>query len=121
MGDKYGPINIQSGKVQKGALDDSGKTAHRDQWFDAPPDRFFVEDSWKIEMISDHGKNAYVKIVDVKRKPVKITLPSGVVIDHNFAVSLRVAAHAETGSGFTFETKTAWAEGTLIASTQEFE
>lgn len=121
MADKFGPINIQSGKVRKGAFDDSGKTAHRDQWFDAPPDRYFVEDSWKINMISDHGKDAFVKIVEVKRKPVKITLPNGSVLDHKFAVSLRVVAHAETGSGFTSETKTAWAEGELVAEMQEFE
>ncbi|MES0884457.1 hypothetical protein [Roseibium sp. SCP14] len=61
----FGPINIQSGKVSKPPNDDKGKTAHREQWISAPPDRYFVEDSWKINMVSAHGKNAYVGVVEI--------------------------------------------------------
>jgi len=116
----YGPINIQSGKVSKPPHDDEGKTAHREQWISAPPDRYFVEDSWKVSMISAHGKNAYVQVAEVKRKAIKITLPNGAVVEQKFVVGLRVVAHAETGSGYTADAKTAWAEANFSAEMQEF-
>lgn len=119
-GETFGPINIQSGKVSKPPHDDKGKTAHREQWISAPSDRYFVEDSWQISMISAHGKNAYVRVVEVKRKAVQITLPSGSVVEHRFVVSLFVVAHAETGSGYTGDARTAWAEAELTAQMQEF-
>lgn len=121
MSDPYGPFNIQSGKVTKKALESTGKTAHRDQWFKAPSDSFFVEGSWAIKTISAGGKNAAITIVRFKRKIVEITLPSGAKIDHQFVTAFLVSAHAETGSGKSLSDKTAWAEGEVSAEIQEFK
>jgi hypothetical protein len=118
--DTFGPINIQSGKVSKSPGNDKGETAHRAQWISAPPDRYFVEDTWKISMISSAGKNAYIRVTEVKRKPVSIVLPNGSVVTHEFVVQVHVVAHAETGSGYSADTKTAWAEGEFTAEMQEF-
>jgi hypothetical protein len=46
----YGPFDIQSGKVT--STSDSGATADRSQWYTAPDDRFFVDESIKITLIS---------------------------------------------------------------------
>jgi len=117
--DTYGPINIQSGKVSKNYFDTGGKTAHRSQWISAPYDRYFVENSWKFNLISSKGKNTFVRVTKIERTPVSITLPSGVVVEHNFATRLFIEAHAETGSGIG--QKIAWIEAKFSALTQEFK
>lgn len=117
-GDAYGPYNLQSGKVHKLAHQ-GGKTAHRSQTYAAGPDRYFVEGSWRIRMISANGKNAGCNVTRVDRTPVTVTLPSGAQVTHTFATRFVVAAHAETGSKFGQE-KSAWAECEVSATTQEF-
>lgn len=118
--DKFGPINVQSGKVTKQPYEDKGKTAHREQAFNAPADRYFVEDSWIINVISANGKNAYVRIKEIVRKDISATLENGVKTTIKVVVSIIVEAHAETGSGLSVDVKTAWAEAEFSALTQEF-
>ncbi len=117
----YGPFNFQSGKVSKKALESTGKTAHRDQWYDAPNDRYFVEDTWHVHIISAKGKNAGITINDFKKTPVEVTLPNGTKVTHHFVTSFHASAHAETGSGKTLTDVTAWVEGEVSAETQEFD
>lgn len=116
----FGPFNFQSGKVSKKALESTGKTAHRAQWFDAPNDRYFVEDSWHVDIISAKGKNAGITINDFKKTGVDVTLPNGETVTHQFVTSFYAVAHAETGSGKSLSDITAWVEGNVSAETQEF-
>lgn len=115
-----GPFNLQSGKVSKSSFESGGKTAHREQWFRTPPDNYFVEDSWQVQIVSIGGKNAYVRIVEFVRTAVDVTLPSGVIVQHAVVTAFRVVAHAETGSGYSAGAKTAWAEANISALMQEY-
>ncbi|WP_156516642.1 hypothetical protein [Paraburkholderia caribensis] len=116
----YGPFNLQSGKVQK-AADGSGKTAHRDQCYDATEDRFFQEDSWHANVISQHGKNTYCEITRVERQTVNMQ-NDGINVPLKVAKKFCYAAHAETGSGaLTDIGATAWIECEITATQVEFK
>jgi hypothetical protein len=116
----YGPINIQSGRVTKQPHDSGGKTADRVQVCKAPPDRYFVEDSWHLNQISAHGKNAGVHFESFKRMPIDVTLPNGKTVKIAVVTEFVVRAHAETGSGYTKDVRTAWAEAEIFADLEEF-
>ncbi len=121
MSETYGPINFQSGKVTKKALENSGKTAHREQWHKAPKGHYFVEDSWGRTLISNKGVNSDITIADFKKKAIKITLGNGSVVKLLVVTAFLTVAHAETGSGITATDKTAWVEGEVFAKLQEYD
>lgn len=113
----YGPFNLQSGRVQSD--DDRGKTAHRSQCYEATADRFFQENSWKAEVISQVGKNTSCSIHGIERKD--ITLRNGdLVVPMSVPHKFCVAAHAETGSGFGNIGKPAWIECNISAVLVEY-
>jgi hypothetical protein len=117
----YGPFNIQSGKVTKQPYEDVGKSADHSQIFSAEPERFFLEDSWTIKMISAHGKNTWCRFENFHRVPVQVTLPNGQKSTIPMVNSFAVRAHAETGSGLTPDVRTAFAECETSAKTVRFD
>jgi hypothetical protein len=119
--DDYGPFNLQSGKVTKQPFESGGKSADHGQCYASPPERFFIESGWNIQMISAHGKNADCHFESFSRAPVDVTLPNGTKVTLPMVNNFCVRAHAETGSGFTAEVVTAWAECNVSANTVQFK
>lgn len=120
-GDTIGPVNLQSGKVSKGATESGGKTADRAQVFAAPSDHFINEPSISIHMISAHGKNAFVQLESVHRENHEFTTPDGHKVEVSVPISFTVRAHAETGSGYSKDTITAWAEAEVSYTVTEYQ
>ncbi|XKM41288.1 hypothetical protein A4U53_011110 [Rhizobium ruizarguesonis] len=119
-GDKLGPFNIQSGKVSKGPGDDTGETADRAQTYTAPADHFINEESIAVHLTSAHGKNAGVRVESVHKEPRKFRIPAGDEVTLPVPISFVVRAHAETGSGYSRDTITAWAEAEVSYSITEY-
>ena len=119
-GDLIGPVNLQSGKVTKGAGDSSGKTADRGQQFVAPSDHFIDEASITVHVISAHGKNAFVHLESVHKELRTFILPDGSKYDLPVVTSFVARAHAETGSGYSGGDITAWAEGEVSYKIVEY-
>ena len=121
VADPYGPFNLQSGKVTKQAQSSSGQSADRPQCYKAEGERF-LENSWRFQMISAHGKNADCHIDGTPtRVSVDVTLPNGSKVSMPLVSQFCVRAHAETGSGFTKDVRTAWAECNVSAVTIQFK
>lgn len=114
--DTFGPYNLQSGKVYAVG---TGKSANRTQCYNAPKDRYFVQDSWKIGMVSAAGKNAFCRFTEFKKSPITTTLQNGKKVKIDLVTEFCVWAHAETGSNTGG--KTAWAECEVSARSQEFD
>lgn len=114
--DAFGPFNLQSGKVHAVG---TGKSANRTQCYNAPKDRYFVQDSWKIGMVSAAGKNAFCRFTEFKKSPITTTLQNGSKVKIDLVTEFCVWAHAETGSNTGG--KTAWAECEVSARSQEFD
>jgi hypothetical protein len=114
----YGPFNIQSGKVT--STNDRGETAHRSQWYSAPQDRFFAEQSIHIKINSAVGHNTHCNVVEVKRKTIMLH-NDGIEVPVSVITDFRVEAHAETGSGAWNIRKTAWIEAEVEADLVKYE
>lgn len=115
--EKYGPFNLQSGRVQSNS--DRGATAHRDQCYETTSDRYFKENSWRADAISQVGKNTKCAVTSVERRTFVFRngdLEVPVELPYKFCVE----AHAETGSGYGNIGKTAWSECSVSAIQLEF-
>lgn len=96
--EQYGPFNLDGGKDT--CRTDKGEEIKKYQTYQAPPDRFFVEDSILVQKISGWAPKAHsCSVVDVQRKKIKAKTDYGEV-EVAVVDSFTVFAHADCGSGW---------------------
>lgn len=115
----YGPFRLQSGSVTSHS--DRGDTARREQWYEAPSDRFFKEGSILIHNISAVGKNTYCRIKQLRKEEIKLKGQDDIEVPVEVVRAFLVEANAETGAGLSNIGKTAWIEATIEADLVEYK
>lgn len=117
--ENYGPFNFDGGKIS--CNDDRGPEIKKSQAYEAPPDRFFVEDSISVREISGWGKAHSCSVSDVRKKEIPVNTDFG-TISVKVISGFTVFAHADCGSGVSNNSggKTASVECEVSAKLQKY-
>ena len=116
----FRPINVDGGHITCKSF--SGDEIKKTQMFTAPSDRFFKEDSIKVNRISGWAPKKHgCDLVGVRKTPIKLNSEAGVV-EVNVITEFGVYAYADCGTDVTkFAGKTASIECEASATMVEFK
>lgn len=120
-GDPFQPVWVDSLKVQADGT--KGRTAHREIPISAGPDRVFLPDTIRFREESRSGggriEAAFLR-KQYKFRKVPMTI-AGVTYNVEMPYEIRIALHAETGSGPKNYGRGAWLNGYVEAETIEVD
>ncbi|MFT4102178.1 MAG: hypothetical protein QM674_14305 [Burkholderiaceae bacterium] len=117
--ENYGPFNFDEGKIS--CNDDRGPEIKKSQAYEAPPDRFVVDDSITVREISGWGKSHSCSISEIRKKDIQVKTDYNTMMVKVIS-GFTVFAHADCGSGIVNNSggKTASVECEVAAKLQKY-